>query len=399
MSRNPPAPSSSGFASEEGRREDESSCDQRETRGERRPDVGRVDRRRFAGAAAATALLAWGTKARGEEAEKPADARADTSLIARPPAGFQPLAAPGRVVRAEAKGDFPSMMQKNQLWPEPEVARRLLERALTDLTGAPDATAAMRRFIHPDDVVAIKVNGIAGQVGHTMAVNFELILPAVEAVLACGVPPERLTVYEQYPTYLMGTRVGVRQWQLPAGVTTATHNNRNHPMAPVRIYRGIKTRFCRYFTEATAVIDMTMMKDHSICGFTGAMKNITHGNIDNPHEHHANQASPQIAMLYNHPIVQSRVRLHIVDAFKITYDKGPLDKDPRTRVPHGSVYASTDPVALDTVGWRVIDEERKARKIPDLARSGREPRYVRYAGELGLGQHDWNEIRLIHSTV
>lgn len=350
----------------------------------------RLGRRAFVASSAAATL---GVAAPRVEAAEP------TSLVARRPAGFVPFVAPGLVTQAEGKGDFPSLMQKNQLWPRPEVARRLLERALMDLTGAPHLEAAMARFVHPDDVVAIKVNGISGQVGHTMAVNFELIAPVVEAVLACGVPADRITVYEQFPTYLMGTRVGVREWQLPAGVRTATHNNRNHPMAPVRIYQGIQTRFCRYLTEATAVIDMTMMKDHSICGFTGAMKNITHGNIDNPHEHHANQASPQIAMLYNHPIVTSRVRLHIVDAFKITYDKGPLDKDPRTRVPHGSVYASTDPVALDTVGWRVIDDERKKRGLPDLARSGREPRYIRYAGDLGLGQHDWNEIRWRKATV
>src|SRR5690606_36196536 len=144
--------------------------------------------------------------------------------------------------------------------------------------------------------------------------------------------------------------------------------------------------------EATAVIDMTMMKDHSISGFTGALKNITHGNIDKPHEHHANQASPQIAMLYNHSVVTSRVRLHIVDAFKITYDKGPLDKDPRTRVPHESVYVHSDPVALDTLGWRLNDAERKKRGLPDLKRSGREPSFVTYAGDLGLGKHDWHEI-------
>ncbi len=290
-------------------------------------------------------------------------------------------------------------MQPNQLWPKADVARRLLERAMTDLTGAPNLKQAMARFIHAEDRVAIKVNGIAGQRGYTMAVNYELILPVVEAVLAVGVPTDRVLVYEQYPTYLMGTRAGVRDWKLPEGVKTVTHNNRNHPMKPLKIYEGIETRYCRFFTEATAVIDMTMFKDHSICGFTGAMKNITHGNIDNPHDHHAHQASPQIAMLYNHPLVTSRVRLHIVDAFKITYDKGPLDKDPRTRVPHGAVYVSADPVAIDTVGLQVIERERKERGVPTLESAGREARYIRHAGDFGLGAHDWNDIRWTRATV
>ena len=45
------------------------------------------------------------------------------------------------------------------------------------------------------------------------------------------------------------------------------------------------------------------------------------------------------------------------DAYKITYEGGPLDKYPERRIPHGAVYASTDPVALDTVGWNVIEAE------------------------------------------
>ena len=141
-------------------------------------------------------------------------------------------------------------------------------------------------------------------------------------------------------------------------------------------------------------VTMTMMKDHSICGFTGALKNITHGNIDNPHHHHKHQASPQIAHLYNHPIVQSRVRLHITDAFKIIYDKGPLDKDPRTRAPHGTIYASTDPLALDRVGLEVIDTERQKRGLRSLKKSGREPLYLQHAADLGIGLFREEDVTL-----
>ena len=67
---------------------------------------------------------------------------------------------------------------------------------------------------------------------------------------------------------------------------------------------------------------MTMIKDHGICGYTGTMKNITHGNINNP------QRAPDMSTMrarrspcsHNQPIVTSRVRLHITDAFKVTYE-------------------------------------------------------------------------------
>ncbi len=338
-----------------------------------------------------TALLAGGALALPRVAHAEETARV---LTATPPAHFSPMTAPGKVIQVSAKGDYSATMQPNQLWPKADVAKRLLEKAMMELTGASNLVEAMKRFVHKNDIVAIKPNGIAGQKGATMAVNFELILPVVEAVLAVGVPADKIMVYEQYPTYLAGTRVNVRQNKLPAGVKTATHNNNDHPMPEIRVYQSVGTKYCRQFLDATCVIDMTQIKDHSICGYTGTMKNITHGNINNPHHHHAHNASPQIAMLYNHPIVTSRVRLHITDAFKVTYDKGPLDKDPNTRVLQGSVFAATDPIAMDTVGWQLVEKLRKEKGLRTLKEAKREPSYIRVGGELGLGIHDPNAIRL-----
>jgi uncharacterized protein (DUF362 family) len=354
-----------------------------------------LSRRRFMQGATALGAASAGVLA----SEEAAAAKTVDSLIAKPPTGFLPLSVPGKVVKVSAKEDFATIMQPNQLWPKPEIAKRVLEKALMEFTGAANLVEAMRKFIHKDDVVAIKPNGIAGQKGQTMAVNFELILPMVEAILAVGVPPEKITVYEQYPSFLLGTRVNFRDWKLPAGVKTGTHNNNDHPMREVRIYQGIPTKYSRFLLEATAVINMTMIKDHSICGYTGTLKNITHGNVNNPEDHHAHNASPQIAMLYNHPIVTSRVRLQITDAFKIMYDRGPLDRDPKTRIPHGAVYVSTDPVAMEAIGYKVVDDERKTRGLKTLKEAKREPSYIKTASELGLGTADLNAIRLMTYEV
>ena len=347
-----------------------------------------MDRRRWLGAA--------GVVAAATLCDVPARAAASdvSAFVARRPAGFVPLSVPGRVVRVSAKGDFASIMQKNELWPRPDVARRLLEKAMMELTGQGNLVAAMRKFIHPGDIVAIKPNGIAGKDNYAMAVNFELILPVVEAILRIGVPPKRITVYEQTTAFLQGCRVNVGQWRLPDGVRTAAHGGIQVRMPKVAIYSGIQTAFASPFTDATAVIDMTMIKDHSITGYTGALKNITHGTISNPHEHHANQGSPQIAVLYNHPIVTSRVRLHIVDAFKYMATGGPLDRGPSYRLAHGAVYVATDPVAMDRVGLELVEQERKRQGVPSLQALGRQPRYIRVAGELGLGIGDLSAIRL-----
>jgi len=349
-----------------------------------------ISRRAFLGGSALSAISAAGAAALSSRAAW----AASPNLVASPPSGFSPLTLPGKVVKVTKGTDYASLMQPNQLWPRSEVAKQMVERALMELTSAPNAIEAMKRFVHPSDVVAVKLNGIAGQKGYTMAVNYEVVLPIVEAIVGAGVPPDRVTVFEQYPSYLIGTRVGLPGKDLPKGVKQGVHRNLDATMPETPVYMGVKTRYVRFVTEATAVIDLTMMKDHSICGFTGALKNMTHGQIVNPQDHHAFHANPQIALLYNHPILQSRVRLHVTDAFKIIYDGGPLDKNPERRIPHGAIYASTDPVALDTVGWDVIDEARKANSLPTLLRAGREPGYVRTASELGIGVHDRNAIRL-----
>jgi uncharacterized protein (DUF362 family) len=313
------------------------------------------------------------------------------SLVAHPPVGFVPLSLPGKVAKVAAKGDFASMMQRNQMWPKPEVAKRLLERALMELTGASNLVEAMKKFIHKDDIVAIKPNGIAGS---GMSTSFELIAPLVEACIAAGVPANHITVYEQFTSYLLSTRVGAPKYDLPKGVAVAVHNNKDFSMPGIKIYEGISTKYCRPLVAATAIIDMGLIKDHGICGYTGALKNMTHGSIINPEAHHTHYANPQIAMLYAHPIMTSRVRLHIADGFRVMYDRGPLLKDPNTVVPHGAVYASTDPVALDTLGSDIVDKERKNHKMRTLAESGRASKYIQTAAELGLGVADLNKIRL-----
>lgn len=347
------------------------------------PTDPRSSRRAFLGTMAAGAAVLGGA---------PASA-APSGLSARPPAGFVPLSIPGKVVKVGKA----NTLQQNGLWPTEESARAMLERVMAELTGLSDLGAAFAKFVHKDDKVAIKPNGIAGKQGATMASNKELVLEVVKGVIAAGVPPTSIVIYEQYPSFLAGTRIASRKAEMdpsfPAGITAMVHENKDATMPEIQV-NGIGTKFVRPFTEATAVINVGLIKDHSICGYTGCLKNITHGSTINPHAFHEHNASPQIASLYAQDVVKSRVRLHIVDGFKLIYDEGPLDTNKKRRVPHEAVYATTDPVAMDVIGWAVVEEWRKNNQLPTLKEAGREPTYIRIAGDLGLGIADKNKISL-----
>jgi uncharacterized protein (DUF362 family) len=351
------------------------------------PSDSKTSRRSVLGAGAALATATW-LAPRAAEGEK---SEATPSLAAVPPEGFVPLTAPGVVVQVKKPGS----LLPNKIYPKPDDALAMLTKALTELSGKSDLPSALGAFIHKDDVVVVKVNGIALR---NMATNKELVLPVVAGLVELGVAPERITILEQYQSFMAGTRIDASN--VPKGVKLAIHANGNATM-DFRLIpgTGVKTKFCRYLTEATACINFALVKDHSICGYTGVMKNMTHGCNINPHDFHVHHASPQIALLYAQDVIRTRVRLNITDAFKVMAHGGPLDKMPEYRFPYEAVLVSTDPVAMDTVGAELVEEFRKEKRLRSLAAEGRPPAYLKTAAELGLGIHARDQIELRTHTL
>ena len=124
-----------------------------------------------------------------------------------------------------------------------------------------------------------------------------LVLPFLQAMIDGGVRPDRITVLEQYGNFLDGTRVSAAA-NVPAGVKISSDpQQRRHDDARAAVIAGtgVATKFVRALTEATAAINFSLIKDHGICGYTGCLKNMTHGCQILPHyfhTHHARRRSP-----------------------------------------------------------------------------------------------------------
>lgn len=346
-----------------------------------------VDRRHFLGTVAAGAVTTAGLEALAQTNPTPAET-ADNSFAATPPAGFSPMNLPGRVVRVNK----PDSLRPGGLFPKPEAAREMVGRAVMELSGQSDLAQAWRRFVHPNDRVAIKVNGLGLR---NMASNKETVVAIIEGVMAAGVPANQIWVYDQWDSFMAATRVNARA--VPAGVRVLCHNQ-ERLSAQTRVASG-RTKYALPLLEATAVIGVPLIKDHSLCGFTGALKNMTHGSIENPEAFHRHLCSPQIAELYSHEAIRSRVRLHVMDAFKAVYHGGPRD-NPACRVQFNAVFASTDPVALDRVGSDIVDQLRTQNRMTTLAARGLPVRYLESAETLGLGvaNRDRIQIRAVDLT-
>lgn len=341
-----------------------------------------MDRRAFLGGVAATTAATVVLRS--------GVARADAGVAASPPGGFSPLSAPGFVVRVKK----PGCLEANGIYPKADDAKAMLQRALQELTGKTDLVSAVKMFVHPQDKVCVKVNGIAQQ---NMSTNKELVLPFVQAMVDAGVPAGNITLLEQYPGFLQATRI--RPKDVPSGVGLSWHSNNDATMDWRNIPGGGRAKFVRVLTESTALINFALVKDHSIQGYTGALKNMTHGCNVNPQDFHQRHGSPQIALLAAQDVVRSRLRLCIYDGFKLMAHGGPLYKQPQYVVPHESVYASTDPVAMDSIGWGEVEKARAAFGLKTLKDEGREPAYIAAAESLGVGVADPKKITLREITL
>lgn len=345
------------------------------------------DRRDFlAGAAVGAGALAFASEA---EAQSARGAPAPVNFAATRPAGFTPWTQNGKVVRVTKPGS----MRAGNLFPKVEDAAAMVERAVKELTGESTLAGAWRKFVHPSDMVGIKVNGLGLR---NMASNKEVVYAIVNGVIAAGVPAANVVVLEQWSGFLNATRVS--RSEMPQGVRTHVHAGTD--LSPETRVPSGRTRYSRGLLGCTAIIGVPLVKDHSLSGFTGAMKNLTHGLVKNPEDFHRNREglnsrNRNIPDLYAHDAIKSRVRLHIMDAFKVLYDRGPQD-NPAARVVYETVMASTDPVAIDAIGTEIVDEQRTSHGMRTLERSGRAVRYLAHAEQMGLGIAERSRINLVN---
>jgi uncharacterized protein (DUF362 family) len=278
--------------------------------------------------------------------------------------------------------------------PDPKRLLELLNRGIQALTGRSTAKAAWLDFVKPDDVVGLKVNCLAGR-------GLSTSVPLVDALIYCltdaGVPAERIIVWDRHSDDLesAGFRVitdGKRTRYYGNDVGGYESDFCVSGMAASLLSRTL-TRTC------SVVINLPVLKDHGIAGISIALKNLF-GAVHNPNKYHTNAGNPYVADVYAMPAIRSKVRLTICDAITAQYEGGPPFM-PQWAWPQNSLIFSTDPVALDSVGWRVIEERRKLAGLKPLSAVGRAPTYIAVAADTAhrLGLNDPTRIETLTVDV
>ncbi len=390
---------------------------------------GGMRRRQFLATVATTATLPIFGSARLVSAQEP-NARADPRLIDAGKLGI-PGPYPGKVIEARN----PAMIKNGEK--NREAIKQTLARGMKELTGADDAVQAWKTFVEPGDVVGIKVVPNGFPLVHT---SHELVLEVIEGLKAAGVKTKDMVVYDRYRGEFMAA--GYHKI-LPDGVTwggltpgddgtqllTSFPEFKNDPVGGYDpdefvwmnlVHHGNDPKDERNFRShlgmlvtkrVNKMVMLPVLKDHGSAGVTGALKNISHGSVNNVARSHStgntNACNTFIPEVVNHPILRKKVVLHIMDGIRGVFQKGPFGNNPEFAWEYNALFFATDPVALDHVEWDIIDAKRKEKGLPGVAATGssgldplkteafdiRQPQHIALAGNLGLGLFDYKSAK------
>ena len=143
----------------------------------------------------------------------------------------------------------------------------------------------------------------------------------------------------------------------------------------------------------TALIGLPGLKAHWLTGIGTVMK-LYIKYSGNPRNYH-DEDSAKLGEIWNYSFVRGKTKLVLVDALHPLCDKGP-QPDPRYKWPYNGLIAGTDPVAVETVCLRIIQEKRKALRGEEWPLSP-PPICVEAADKVyGLGTSNWNNIEVKH---
>jgi uncharacterized protein (DUF362 family) len=336
--------------------------------------------------------------------------KADSSKLAMP--GLYR----GRVIAVEN----PASVVSGQFQGEP--IRQMIRKGMAELTGTDGGADAWRQFFSPGDVVGIKVNPV-GQ-PHVIS-SPEVIREIIGGLNSAGVKPKEIVVYDRYRAQFF--RAGFDKW-LPEGVrvSNAAEDYQEMQMAiegydpdhymdmaltmpgyDVGNLTARRSYAAQFITkQVNKLINLPVLKDHQSAGVTLALKNLSHGLVNNVNRSHSsktlNACGSFIPAVVSMPVIRNKAVLHILDGVKGLYHGGPGAR-PQFVWEHRTIYFATDPVALDHIGWKAIDEKRQAVGMKRIADDkpdqfstflNRQPEHVEIAGALGLGEWDEKKIDL-----
>jgi uncharacterized protein (DUF362 family) len=298
---------------------------------------------------------------------------------------------------------------------------------MLELTHAGNWADAWRVFVQPGDVVGVKLNPV-GQ-PHVIS-SAEVVRNIIDGIEQAGVKRQDIVVYDRYHDQFVDA--GFDKW-LPEGVRWMSASEKylnvqmdmegydadvymemplvnpeykkDYSLDDPHIRRSYVSKF--FTKEVNKMVNLCVLKHHQSAGVTLALKNLSHGLVNNVNRSHAsttaNACGLFIPAVVDLPIVREKVVLNILDGVKAAYHGGPGGSVGKYSWEHQTMYFGTDPVAMDKTGWKAIDEKRAEVGVAPIAllKPDADSRWlnchvehIEIAGNFGLGVFDDEKIRV-----
>ncbi len=304
------------------------------------------------------------------------------------------------VGKIEKKSKVVVVKSSKVISPSGKVDRSLLSEmvksGLCKLTSESKAEDALRHFVSPKDQVGLKVNCLAGKMAST---HPEMGLVCANLLKDSGVQPKNIIIWDRSERELqeVGFPLNSNGGDFRCFGTDSKGVGYSRDLIDYMSIGSLLSRVMEAYTNVQ--LNLPVLKDHGLSGVTCSLKNFF-GAIHNPNKYHDDQCDPFIADLNAVPKIRNQHKLVICDALRIQYNGGP-SYHPQWAEHFGGIIVSDDPVALDFVGYQIIDKIRGDRKLPSLEKTGRKPKHVFTAAdqEHNLGTAKAEEIDLVEIVV
>ena len=297
---------------------------------------------------------------------------------------------------------------------KPRVVREMVNRLVLAATGQPDVAKAWATLVSPDDKIGIKISAAGGELFTT---HHDVVNAIVDGLVAAGHPRNSIIVWDRSLGGIKGAgyRSGINGYQLKAIGPRNGYDPKATFSAPLMgkliwgdfDYRSDKeivmlsdtentsnvSHFSKILSsEVTKIINVPVMSISETNGIAGCIYNATIPNFDNWRRfaQGSHFGAESLAEIYSNPLIAKKVVFNLMDGLIAQYAGGPQSQ-PNYALHHATLYASKDPVALDAIALRNLEQWRARASLPPI---GSTAAYVDFASQLNLGNSAPNRIEI-----
>jgi uncharacterized protein (DUF362 family) len=297
----------------------------------------------------------------------------------------------------------------------PRVVREMVNRLVLAVTGQSDVGKAWASLVSPNDRVGIKICAAGGELFTT---HHSIVSAIVDGLVAAGHPRSSIIVWDRSLGGIKeaGYRPAADGYQLKAIAPRDGYDAKAVMSAPLVgklvwgdfDYTGDlgkmplfadaeATSNVSHFSkiissEVDKVINVPVMSVSETNGIAGCIYNMTIPNIDNWRRFAQGSrfGAESLAEIYANPLIAKKVVLNLMDGLIAQYAGGPQPQ-PNYAVHNATLYASRDPVALDAIALKRLEEFRKRGSLRPVSPMAS---YIDFASDLGLGNSATKRIEI-----